>query len=88
MTSIVSTDPIYATFAVDEVTYLRVKAMAEQGKSHLRDQAQAIAGARLVAAALELARRAGAQALELHVDDGTDDRNDTTFGTFGCLNWC
>jgi RND family efflux transporter MFP subunit len=26
---------------VDELTFLRVKAMAEQGKSHLRDQAQA-----------------------------------------------
>ena len=41
LTSIVSTDPIYASFAVDEFTFLRVKAMAEQGKSHLRDQAQA-----------------------------------------------
>jgi membrane fusion protein, multidrug efflux system len=41
LTNIVSTDPIYATFAVDELTFLRVKAMAEQGKSHLRDQAQA-----------------------------------------------
>jgi RND family efflux transporter MFP subunit len=41
LTSIVSTDPIYASFAVDELTFLRVKAMAEQGKSHLHDQAQA-----------------------------------------------
>ena len=41
LTSIVSTDPIYASFAVDELTFLRVKAMAEQGKSHLRDQAEA-----------------------------------------------
>jgi RND family efflux transporter MFP subunit len=41
LTNIVSTDPIYASFAVDELTFLRVKAMAEQGKSHLRDQAQA-----------------------------------------------
>ena len=41
LTSIVSTDPIYASFAVDELTFLRVKAMAEQGKSHLRDQARA-----------------------------------------------
>lgn len=41
LTSIVSTDPIYTSFAVDELTFLRVKAMVEQGKSHLRDQAQA-----------------------------------------------
>jgi RND family efflux transporter MFP subunit len=41
LTNIVSTDPIYASFAVDEHTFLRVKAMAEQGKSQLRDQAQA-----------------------------------------------
>lgn len=41
LTNIVSTDPIYASFAVDELTFLRVKAMAEQGKSHLHDQAQA-----------------------------------------------
>jgi RND family efflux transporter MFP subunit len=41
LTNIVSTNPIYASFAADELTFLRVKAMAEQGKSHLRDQAQA-----------------------------------------------
>jgi RND family efflux transporter MFP subunit len=41
LTNIVSTDPIYASFAVNELTFLRVKAMVEQGKSHLRDQAQA-----------------------------------------------
>jgi len=41
LTSIVSTDPIYAYFAVDELTFLRVKDAAQQGKTHLRDQAQA-----------------------------------------------
>ena len=41
LTSIVSIDPVYVSFAVDDLTFLRVKEAAQQGKSHLRDQAQA-----------------------------------------------
>lgn len=41
LTSIVSNDPMYVSFAVDELSYLRVREAAAQGKSHLRDQARA-----------------------------------------------
>jgi RND family efflux transporter MFP subunit len=41
LTTVVSNDPVYASFAVDELTFLRVKDAAQQGKTHLRDQAQA-----------------------------------------------
>jgi RND family efflux transporter MFP subunit len=41
LTSVVSTDPVYAYFAVDELTFLRVKEAAQQGTTHLRDQALA-----------------------------------------------
>ena len=41
LTSVVSIDPMYASFAVDDLTFLRVKEAAQQGKTHLRDQAEA-----------------------------------------------
>jgi RND family efflux transporter MFP subunit len=41
LTSIVSTDPIYTSFAVDDLTFLRVKEAAQQGKTHLREHAEA-----------------------------------------------